>query len=58
MILGCSSLTTELWSGSLWYYEDPSVAPSVDKCLTGVDVDAGVSEVAFLDQQEGKRVSK
>ncbi len=64
MLLGCTSLTSELWTGSLWYYKDPSKAPSTKEeagnpssgCLTGIDVDNGISEVDFIDQ-EGKRVS-
>ncbi len=58
MILGCTSLTSEYWTGSLWFYDDPSLAPSVQQCLTGVDLDNGLCEAAFLDEDEGKRVRR
>lgn len=56
MLLGCTSLTTEHWTGSLWYYSDPSKAPSVKECLTGVDLENGLSQAEFLNDPEGKRM--
>ena len=51
MILGCSNLTGRFWIGSLWYYRDPSEAPSVEKALTGVDFDNGLVDGFFLDDK-------
>ena len=51
MILGCSNLTGRFWIGSLWYYRDPSEAPSVEKALTGVDFDNGLVDGFFLDEK-------
>ena len=51
MILGCSNLTGRFWIGSLWYYRDPSEAPSVEKALTGVDFDNGIVDGFFLDDK-------
>lgn len=50
-ILGCSNLTGRFWIGSLWYYRNPSDAPSVEKSLTGVDFDNGLVEGFFLDNK-------
>ena len=55
MLLGCSNLTGRYWIGSLWYYRDPSEAPSVEKALTGLDCDNGVVEGFFIGN-EGKNV--
>lgn len=55
LLLGCTSMTAEFWTGSVWYFKDPAAAPSVKGCLTGLDMDAGLSDAAFLDDQ-GKRV--
>ena len=51
MNLGCSNLTGRFWIGSLWYYRDPSEAPSVEKALTGVDFDNGLVDGFFLDDK-------
>jgi len=51
MILGCSNLTGRFWIGSLWYYRDPTEAPSVQKALTGVDFDNGLVDGFFLDER-------
>ena len=51
MILGCSNLTGRFWIGSLWYYRDPSEAPSVEKALTGVDFANGIVDGFFLDDK-------
>ena len=51
MILGCSNLTGRFWIGSLWYYRDPTEAPSVEKSLTGVDFDNGLVDGFFIDNK-------
>ena len=58
MLLAASSLTTRYWVGSLWTYSDPSVAPAVDKCVTGIDSDAGITRVAFVgkEQKQARRL--
>ena len=56
MLLGCSNLTGRYWIGSLWYYREPTDAPSVEKALTGLDCDNGVVEGFFIGN-EGKNVS-
>jgi len=56
MLLGCSNLTGRYWIGSLWYYTDPSDAPSVEKALTGLDCDNGVVEGFFIE--DGKSVRR
>lgn len=55
MLLGCSNLTGRYWVGSIWYYTEPSDAPSVEKALTGLDCDNGVVEGFFVGN-EGKTV--
>jgi len=48
MILGCSDLTGRNWSGSLWYYRNPEEPPSVEKALTGIDLDQSVIDGKFV----------
>lgn len=47
-MLGCSDLNGRYWTGSLWYFRDPSEAPSMEKALTGVDCDNGVVDGRFI----------
>ena len=55
MVLGCSNLTGRYWIGSLWYYRDPSEAPSVEKALTGVDFDNGLVDGFFIDDKNVRK---
>jgi len=51
LVLGCSSLNTRFWTGSLWYYrsdKEPTQVTDPDQCLTGVDLETGVFDARFL----------
>lgn len=52
MLLGCSNLTGRFWTGSVWYFLDPDSAPHVDKCLTGIESESGVTDGKFLDDKQ------
>ncbi|KDR20539.1 methylosome protein 50-like [Zootermopsis nevadensis] len=52
MLLGCSNLTGRLWTGSVWYFLDPDSAPNVEKCLTGIECETGVSDGKFLEDKQ------
>ena len=58
LLLGASNLTGRYWIGSLWYYEEPRFAPSVEKSLTGVDCDHGLGDAIFIrcPKNQGKHV--
>ena len=50
-VVGCSSLNTRYWTGSLWHYRSGTAASDVvnpAKCVTGVDLDTGVLEGRFV----------
>ncbi|KAL4232567.1 Methylosome protein 50 [Mactra antiquata] len=49
LLLGASSLTGRYWYGSLWYYQNPELAPDVEKCTAGVQLEAGLSDACFVD---------
>ncbi|PNF41240.1 hypothetical protein B7P43_G01506 [Cryptotermes secundus] len=49
MLLGCSNLTGRFWTGSLWYFLDPDSAPDVEKCLTGIECETGITDGKFLE---------
>ncbi|XP_060069648.1 methylosome protein WDR77-like [Ylistrum balloti] len=48
ILLGASNLTGRYWYGSIWYYQDPSCAPDVEKCKAGVQLEAGLSDALWL----------
>ncbi|XP_069102113.1 methylosome protein WDR77-like isoform X2 [Argopecten irradians] len=48
VLLGASNLTGRYWYGSIWYYQDPTYAPDVEKCKAGVQLEAGLSDVQWL----------
>jgi len=50
LVLGCSDLTGRNWSGSLWYFRDPSEPPNVEKALTGVETDQGIVDGRFVSK--------
>ncbi|KAJ9587386.1 hypothetical protein L9F63_019087 [Diploptera punctata] len=52
MLLGCSNLTGRFWTGSLWYFIDPDAAPDVEKCLTGIECETGVTDGKFLEDKQ------
>ncbi|XP_048766759.2 methylosome protein 50-like isoform X2 [Ostrea edulis] len=49
ILLGASGLTGRYWLGSLWFYSNPDVAPDVEKCTAGVQLEAGFKEAVWLD---------
>lgn len=50
--MGSSNLTGRYWGGSLWYYDDAALAPSVEKCLVGYEVGSGIADGIFLDDEK------
>ncbi|XP_045196667.2 methylosome protein 50-like [Mercenaria mercenaria] len=49
ILLGASSLTGRYWYGSLWYYQNPELAPDVEKCTAGVQLEAGLNDACWVD---------
>jgi len=56
MLLGSTSLTTELWTGSVWLYDEHEKAPDVDACLTATELYSGFCAAKFLDK-DGDRLA-
>ncbi|XP_076069869.1 methylosome protein WDR77-like isoform X2 [Oratosquilla oratoria] len=52
LLMGSSNLTGRYWIGSIWYYEDPSLAPCVEKSTTGFECSTGVADGIFLEDQK------
>lgn len=50
--MGSSSLTGRYWGGSVWYYDDPALAPDVEKCFAGFETSSGVADGAFMDNDK------
>ncbi|XP_063971179.1 methylosome protein WDR77-like [Lytechinus pictus] len=50
VILAASGLTGRLWTGSLWYFEDPSSAPDVNRSSAGVRTEAGITDLEWIDE--------
>jgi len=50
LLLGASSLTGRYWYGSLWYYQNPEVAPDVEKCTAGVQLESGLRDACWADE--------
>lgn len=48
VLLGASNLTGRYWYGSIWYYQNPTCAPDVEKCKAGVQLEAGLSDAQWL----------
>ncbi|KAK7086101.1 Methylosome protein 50 [Halocaridina rubra] len=51
LLMGSSSLTGRYWGGSLWYYENPDLAPDVEKCTSGYEISSGLADGVFLDDE-------
>lgn len=49
LLLGASSLTGRYWYGSLWFYKSPEVAPDVEKCTAGVQLESGLHDACWVD---------
>ncbi|KAK3867426.1 hypothetical protein Pcinc_027121 [Petrolisthes cinctipes] len=52
LLLGSSGLTGRYWGGSLWYYDNPALAPSVEKCRVGYEAGSGLPDGVFLDGEK------
>lgn len=52
LLLGASSLTGQYWLGSLWYYQNPSNAPDVEKCTAGVQLESGLTDARWMDKNK------
>lgn len=52
LLMGSSSLTGRYWGGSLWYYDDPALAPDVEKCKAGYETTSGMADGVFLDNDK------
>lgn len=50
MILGSSNLTGRYWNGSLWFFEDSDLAPDVQKCNTGHELESGICDAQVIKQ--------
>lgn len=51
LLLGASSLTGRYWLGSLWFYSSPDLAPDVEHCTAGVQLEAGLHDATWVDNQ-------
>lgn len=51
-MLGASSLTGRYWYGSLWFYEIAAHGPDVEKCTAGVQLEAGIDDAIWIDQDK------
>ncbi|RUS90600.1 hypothetical protein EGW08_001597 [Elysia chlorotica] len=49
LLLGASSLTGQYWFGSIWFYQRPELAPGVDGCTAGVQLEAGLGDARWVD---------
>ncbi len=47
--MGATNLTGRYWNGSLWYWDDARTAPDIEKCTTACEIDAGVVDLAVID---------
>ncbi|XP_023238127.1 methylosome protein 50-like [Centruroides sculpturatus] len=52
LILGSSNLTGRYWGGSLWLFKNSNDAPDIEKCLAGVETEAGISDAAVLGKDK------
>lgn len=52
LLMGSSSLTGRYWGGSIWYYNDPALAPDVEKCRAGFETSSGVADGLFMDNDK------
>ncbi|KAM4701452.1 methylosome protein WDR77 [Discoglossus pictus] len=51
LLLAASSLSARTWGGSIWVFKDPHAAPVESLCTTGVQTEAGVSDVAWVQDK-------
>lgn len=52
LFLASSNLTGRYWIGSVWYFQNPDVAPDVEKCTSGSEVEAGIADAALLQEND------
>ncbi|XP_053562613.1 methylosome protein 50 [Bombina bombina] len=51
LLLAASSLSGRTWGGSIWVYKDPFGAPVESLCTAGVQTEAGVTDVAWVQEK-------
>ncbi|XP_074044518.1 methylosome protein WDR77 [Macrotis lagotis] len=51
LLLGASSLSGRSWAGSLWLFKDPKTAPNEGFCSAGVQIEAGLSDLAWVGER-------
>lgn len=56
MAVGASNLSGRYWTGSLWLYRDPRLAPSPENSLTGADLDTGVADGRVIGEKGNQMV--
>lgn len=54
LTVGASCLTGRYWTGSLWRYRDPALAPAPEMSVTGVDIDTGVIDGRVVGEKGDK----
>ncbi|KAF8783084.1 methylosome protein 50-like [Argiope bruennichi] len=50
IILGSSNLAGRYWNGSLFCFPTVEDAPHIEKCLTGIEVSAGICDMEYLNK--------
>jgi len=48
LIMGSSDLTGRFWKGSIWYFDDPSLAPNMEASVAGMDSDSSTADGKFF----------
>jgi len=48
LLLGSSNLTGRYWSGTVFLWKNPSDAPNVETCITGIETETGVCDTRFI----------
>ncbi|KAL8160771.1 UNVERIFIED_CONTAM: Methylosome protein 50 [Gekko kuhli] len=51
LLLGASSLSGRCWVGSIWVFKDPSKAPNEGFCSAGVQTEAGIADLKWVDNK-------
>ena len=50
LLLGSSNLTGRYWNGSVWYFDDPRLAPGVVEAKAGCETSGGVCDGIFINE--------
>nr|DBA33982.1 TPA: hypothetical protein GDO54_001593 [Pyxicephalus adspersus] len=51
LLMSASSLNSRTWGGSIWVFKDPLGAPNENLCTAGVQTEAGVTDVAWVQEK-------